>query len=231
MLCFVKRDGDVHSDYTTPEPQQVGHLHPQLVQQRCSQLNITQVSFFFFLAGETASLTGGWMPLHTVFHLFSCWSSGCRLRAQQMAFRGDLHMQLFQLKWKKNKKTKNNWFNLLPSQKYTYIDMKQTKQATVRNLYVMHFQNENEKNKQTNKQTELWWIKLMSFRLTISQFMVCAASLATIWCYERESRLSTHAVPRRLRHFRRPLLSVFVQYKCPCQRLYHCCMSVIFLLR
>lgn len=30
--------------------------------------------------------------------------------------------------------------------------MKQTKQATVRNLYVMHFQNENEKKKkQTNK--------------------------------------------------------------------------------
>lgn len=60
MLCFVKRDGDVHSDYTTPEPQQVRHLHPQLVQQRCSQLNKTQVSFFFFL-GWRNCLANWWM--------------------------------------------------------------------------------------------------------------------------------------------------------------------------
>lgn len=114
--------------------------HPQLVQQRCSQLNITQVSFFF-LVGESASLTSGWVQLHTVFHLLSCWSSGCRLRAQQMALRGDLHMQsILEITW-----VTSTEMELIQSTPFTKIHLHwykiKTKQATVRNVYGMHFQN------------------------------------------------------------------------------------------
>lgn len=99
----------------------------------------TSVFFFFFLAGETASLTGGWMPLHTVFHLLSCWSSGCRLRAQQMVLRGDLHMQsILEITWVIS----------------TEMEEKPKKQKTTDSIYSLH------KNTLTliwNKQNKLLW--------------------------------------------------------------------------
>lgn len=97
---FGKRERDVQSESTTPEPQEVRHLVHSLCNKGATQLNstqpnATQASYLFLRRRNCLSSVwvGGWMRLHTVLHLMSCWSLGCRFCAQQMVWRGDLHMQ------------------------------------------------------------------------------------------------------------------------------------------